>query len=73
MKNISFHQKHRKLASAFYHEKIKSFWTKFFPKMSINQKNFSSTWKILSRVYKEYKKTLLKNKLAYKGLVYREF
>ena len=55
------------------YEKIKSFWTKFFPKMSINQKNFSGTWKILSRVYKEYKKTLLKNKLAYKGLVYREF
>ena len=55
------------------YEKIKSFWTKFFPKMSIKQKNFSSTWKILSRVYKEYKKTLLKNKLAYKGLVYREF
>ena len=32
--------------------------------MSINQKNFSGTWKILSRVYKEYKKTLLKNKVS---------
>ena len=55
------------------YEKIKSFWVKFFPKMSVNQKNFSDTWKILSKVYSEYKKILLKNKLAYKGLVYKEF
>ena len=28
-------------------ERIKSFWNKFFPKMSVNQQNFRKTWKIL--------------------------
>ena len=55
------------------YEKIKSFWTKFFPTMSVNQKNFKTTWKILLNVYKDYKRVLLKNKIAYKGLVYKEF
>ena len=55
------------------YEKIKSFWNKFFPKMSINQKNFNNTWKILLDVYKDYKKILIKNKLSYKGLVFKEF
>ena len=55
------------------YEKIKSFWDKFFPKMSINQKNFNNTWKILLDVYKDYKKLLIKNKLSYKGLVFKEF
>ena len=55
------------------YEKIKSFWDKFFPKMSVNQKNFNNTWKILLDVYKDYKKVLIKNKLSYKGLVFKEF
>ena len=55
------------------YEKIRSFWDKFFPKMSINQKNFNSTWKILLDVYNDYKKILIKNKLSYKGLVFKEF
>ena len=55
------------------YEKIKLFWTKFFPTMSVNQKNFKTTWKILLNVYKDYKRVLLKNKIAYKGLVYKEF
>ena len=55
------------------YEKIKSFWTKFFPTMSVNQKNFKTSWKILLNVYKDYKRVLLKNKIAYKGLVYKEF
>ncbi len=55
------------------YEKIKSFWDKFFPKMSINQKNFNNTWKILLDVYMDYKKLLIKNKLSYKGLVFKEF
>ena len=54
-------------------ESIKLFWTKFFPRMSTNQKNFHNTWKILLNVYKDYKKVLIKNKIAYKGLVYKEF
>ena len=55
------------------YEKIKSFWNKFFPKMSINQKNFNNTWKILLDVYRDYKKILIKNNLSYKGLVFKEF
>ena len=54
-------------------ESIKSFWKKFFPKMSSNQKSFHETWKILLKIYREFKKTLIKNKIAYKGLVYKEF
>ena len=54
-------------------ERIKSFWDKFFPKMSVNQQNFRKTWKILLDVYKDFKKILKENKIAYKGLVYKEF
>lgn len=54
-------------------ERIKSFWKKFFPKMSVNQKNFRKTWKILLNVYKDFTKILKKNKIGYKGLVYKEF
>ena len=54
-------------------ERIKSFWNKFFPKMSINQQNFRKTWKILLDVYIDFRKVLRKNKLGYKGLVYKEF
>ena len=55
------------------YEKIKSFWDKFFPKMTLNQKNFNNTWKILLNVYKDYKKVMIQNKLSYKGLVFKEF
>ena len=41
--------------------------------MSINQKNFNNTWKILLDVYRDYKKILIKNNLSYKGLVFKEF
>ena len=41
--------------------------------MSINQKNFNNTWKILLDVYEDYKKVLIKNKLSYKGLVFKQF
>ena len=54
------------------YESIKSFWTKFFPKMSINQRNFHKTWKILLKVYKDFKTVLREKKLAYKGIVYRD-
>ena len=54
-------------------QSIRDFWMKFFPKMSINQKNFQKTWKILLNVYKDYRKVLIKNKIAYRGLVYKEF
>ena len=54
------------------YESIKSFWTKFFPKMSINQRNFHKTWKILLKVYKDFKIVLREKKLAYKGIVYRD-
>lgn len=54
-------------------QKIKSFWLKFFPKMTLNQKNFRETWEILLDVYKEFTEKLIKNKLAYKGLVYKVF
>ena len=54
-------------------ERIKSFWNKFFPKMSLNQKKFNETWKIILDVFTEYRSKLINEKLAYKGLVYKEF
>ncbi|MFL2990722.1 MAG: hypothetical protein ACJZZ7_02545 [Cytophagales bacterium] len=32
-------------------DRIKSFWKKFFPKMTINQKNFIETWEIILDVF----------------------
>ena len=54
-------------------DRIKSFWKKFFPKMTINQKNFTETWEIILEVFNRYRIRLINEKLAYKGLVYKEF
>ena len=54
-------------------DRIKSFWKKFFPKMTINQKNFIETWEIILDVFNRYRVRLINEKLAYKGLVYKEF
>ena len=54
-------------------DRIKSFWKKFFPKMTINQKNFTETWEIILEVLNRYRIRLINEKLAYKGLVYKEF
>jgi len=55
------------------YDSIKSFWIKFFPKMTINQKNFHNTWKILLKVYKDFKNELFNKGIGYKGLVYKDF
>jgi len=55
------------------YESIKSFWSKFFPKMTINQKNFHKTWKILLKVYKDFKSELVSKRIGYKGFVYKDF
>ena len=55
------------------YEKIKSFWDKFFPKMSINQKNFNNTWKILLDVYEDYKKVLIKINYPIRGWFLNNF
>ena len=41
--------------------------------MSLNQKKFNETWKIILDVFTEYRSKLINEKLAYKGLVYRSF
>ena len=54
-------------------DRIKSFWKKFFPKMTINQKNFKETWEIILDIFIKYRGCLIDKKIAYKGLVYKEF
>ena len=55
------------------YDSIRSFWTKFFPKMTINQKNFHDTWKILLKVYKDFRSELVSRGIGYKGLIYKDF
>ena len=41
--------------------------------MTINQKNFHKTWKILLKVYKDFKSELVSKRIGYKGFVYKDF
>ena len=51
---------------------IRSFWKKFFPKTSDQQKKFIETWKILLPLYLAFKKQLNEKKIGYKGHIYRD-
>ncbi len=53
-------------------EAISTFWSSFkTKKRSEHQDYFLETWKQIPKVYKEYKKVLQNDGLAYEGLVYR--
>lgn len=53
-------------------ELIRRFWGNFHPiKDNITKNKFLSFWKMLSKVYEKFTKDLIKNSIAYEGLIYK--
>ena len=52
---------------------IQSFWSSFLPKATKTQEAFKATWRLLKPVYHENYSKLVREKVGYLGLIYREY
>ena len=52
-------------------ELIKNFWKSFEGKLSQHQKQFTSIWELLHKIYLQFHEALLEKGLAYDGMIYR--